>query len=69
VSEEIIEEKSKWDLIVEALTKTSAALIVYCFLITLLAVLLYQGKISTELFKELIISGVLVAAILKLIKE
>lgn len=69
MGEEIIEEKSKLDMVVEALSKTEAPVIVFLVVFITVAILLYCGKIDQSLFKELILSGALVSAIIKLTKS
>ena len=69
MSEEVIEEKSKADMIIETISKSTGAVVVFCYLVTIFAVLLGLGYIDQSLFKELILSGALVSAVLRLLKN
>ena len=67
--EEIIEEKSKLDFLVEALSKATAPIVVFFLIFCILATLLYIGALSAQDFKELVLADGIVSAILKLVKE
>ncbi|RLI96662.1 MAG: hypothetical protein DRP00_05050 [Candidatus Aenigmatarchaeota archaeon] len=69
MSEEIVEEKSKLDMIVEALSNAKAPVIVFFAMFCILSILLYVGALSPQDFKELVLADGIVSAILKLVKE
>jgi len=67
--EEEIVEKTKLDMIVEALSKATAPIVVFFLIFCILATLLYTGALSAQDFKELVLADGIVSAILKLVKE
>ena len=67
--EEEIVEKTKLDMIVEALSKVTAPIVVFFLIFCILATLLYTGALSAQDFKELVLADGIVSAILKLVKE
>jgi len=69
MSEEVIEEKSKLDMIVDALSDAKAPVVVFFLMFCILSILLYAGALSPQDFKELVLADGLVSGILKLVKE
>jgi len=67
--EEEIVEKTKLDMIVEALSKATAPIVTFFLIFCILAVLLYTEALSAQDFKELVLADGIVSAILKLVKE
>lgn len=69
MSEEVIEEKTKLDILVESISSTAAPLVAFLYVFTILALLLYTGKLDVDTFVELVLAGAGIAAILKLFKK
>ncbi len=69
MSEEIVEEKSLTELIIEKITNAEAPVVVFFSIFLVLSGLLYCGKISPELFEKMVLSDGLISAILKLVKR
>jgi len=69
LAEEVVEEKSKLDVLIEALSTVTGALVAFLYVFTVLALLLYAGKLDIDTFVELVLAGGGIAAILKLLKS
>lgn len=69
MSEEIIEEKSLFEMLVEKVANTEAPVAVFLVVFLVLAILLCIGKIDQALFEKLILSDGLISAIIKLVKK
>lgn len=69
MAEEVVEEKSKLDVLIEALSTVTGALVAFLYVFTVLALLLYAGKLDIDTFVELVLAGGGIAAILKLLKS
>jgi len=69
LSEEEIVEKTKADMIVEAISRTSAPLVIFLIIFMVLAFLRGMGSISEDTFVQLVLSDAIVTGILKLSKE
>jgi len=69
MSEEIVEEKSLFEMIMERVANTEAPVAVFIVVFIILSILLCMGKIDQALFEKLILSDGLISAIIKLVKK
>jgi len=67
MSTTVTEEKTKAEMVIQALTDTEAAVVLFLVIFITGAVLLYLGKIDASAFRDMFLSDALISMILKLL--